>query len=356
MAGDSYAVLHETLAKVRARIVELSDHDDRISEEETKAILIDPVLTALGWRVDELQDVRREYRAKPQDNPVDYALLAFGKPRLFVEAKALSSTLDRKSASQLLGYAAVVGVGWCLLTNGDEYRLYNSHASVDVDEKLFRSVRLSDSEATAATAETLSLVAKEQLAEPALDALWKSQFIDRRVKVVLEGIFDGQDDSLVRLVRKRSAELTLSEVRDSLLRASLHVHFPEVPKPVATLAQAAPAPEPAPGPTTPQSYAVDVADLIAAGLVQPPLPLEKMYKGVHLKAVIENDGRVRFAEESYDSVSMAGGMARKSVIGAPPGRLYPPTNGWTFWLYRDAASGKLRSIDDLRQRYLQDQA
>ena len=136
MAGDSYAALHETLTKVRARIVELSDHDDRIGEEETKAILIDPVLTALGWRVDELQDVRREYRAKSQDNPVDYALLAFGKPRLFVEAKALSSALDRKSASQLLGYAAVVGVGWCLLTNGDEYRLYNSHASVDVDEKL----------------------------------------------------------------------------------------------------------------------------------------------------------------------------------------------------------------------------
>ena len=112
MAGDSYAVLHETLAKVRARIVELSDHDDRISEEETKAILIDPVLSVLGWRVDELQDVRREYRAKPQDSPVDYALLAFGKPRLFVEAKALSTALDRKSASQLLGYAAVVGVGW----------------------------------------------------------------------------------------------------------------------------------------------------------------------------------------------------------------------------------------------------
>jgi hypothetical protein len=63
MAGDSRAILYETLIKVRARIAELRDHDDRISEEETKAILIDPVLSVLGWRVDELQDVRREYRA-----------------------------------------------------------------------------------------------------------------------------------------------------------------------------------------------------------------------------------------------------------------------------------------------------
>jgi hypothetical protein len=133
MARSTQAALRETLTKVRARIDELREHGDRISEEETKAILIDPVLAALGWRVDELEDVRREYRAKTNDNPVDYALVVFGKPRLFVEAKALSVALDRKSASQVVGYAATVGVSWCVLTNGDEYRLYKSHASVDVD-------------------------------------------------------------------------------------------------------------------------------------------------------------------------------------------------------------------------------
>jgi hypothetical protein len=31
----------------------------------------------------------------------------------------------------------------------------------------------------------------------------------------------------------------------------------------------------------------------------------------------------------------AGGMARKSMIGAPEGRPYPQTNGWTFWQFRD---------------------
>jgi type I site-specific restriction endonuclease len=126
--------------------------------QDTKAILIDPVLAALGWRLDELGDVRREYRAKPQDNPVDYALLVFAQPRLFVEAKALSTSLDRKCASQVLGYASVVGVGWCLLTNGDEYRLCNSHAKVDVDEKLLRTVRLSDPAQAELCIETLELI------------------------------------------------------------------------------------------------------------------------------------------------------------------------------------------------------
>jgi Restriction Enzyme Adenine Methylase Associated/Type I restriction enzyme R protein N terminus (HSDR_N) len=355
MAGSPHAALRETLTKVRARIEELRERGDHPSEQDTKAILIDPVLAALGWRLDELDDVRREYRAKPQDNPVDYALTVFGQPRLFVEAKAFSTALDRKCASQVMGYASVVGVGWCLLTNGDEYRLYNSYAKVDVDEKLFRTVHVSNPEQTGLCLETLALCAREHIGEAELDVLWKSQFVDRRVQAALEKLFADETGALARLVRKRCGELTLVEVRDSLRRAQVHVHFPVVTPPATTAGHAAPATEVRP-PKAPLSYAVQLADLIEASIVQPPLPLEKMYKGVHLEAVIEADGRVRVAGERFDSLSTAAGMARKSVIGAPPGRLYPQTNGWTFWSYRDATSGDLRAVDDLRRRYLEDQA
>lgn len=352
MAGSPHAKLRETLTKVRARIAELHERGDHPSEQDTKAILIDPVLAALGWRLDELEDVRREYRAKPSDNPVDYALFVFGKPRLFVEAKALATALDRKCASQVMGYAAVVGVGWCLLTNGDEYRLYNSYAKVDVDAKLFRTVRLRDPEQTDLCVETLALCARERIGEAELDVLWKSQFVDRRMKATLEELFSEENGPLARLVHKRSSELSLGDVRDSLRRAQVQVHFPVV-APLATIAgHAAPGSEAKP-PTAAPSSAVQLHDLIEAGIVQPPLPLEKMYKSGRLEAIIEADGRVRFGEKSYDSLSTAGGMARKSVIGAPSGRPYPQTNGWTFWLYRDAASGELRSIDGLRQQYLQ---
>jgi hypothetical protein len=355
MAGSPHAALRETLTKVRARIAELRANSDHLSEEETKAILIDPVLAALGWHVDELEDVRREYRAKPSDNPVDYALFVFGKPRLFIEAKALTTALDRKSASQVLGYAATVGVGWCVLANGDEYRLYKSHANVDVDEKLLRTVRLSDPDQAGLCLETLALIAREQMGDTELELLWKSQFVDRRVKTTLEELFAEENGALARLVHKHSGELSLGDVKESLQRAQLQVHFPAVAAPATAVGHPAPGSESKP-PNAPHSPPVELHDLIDGGLVQAPLSLEKTYKGVALEAVVEVDGRVRFAEESYDSLSTAGGMARKSVIGAPEGREYPQTNGWTFWQYRDLETGDLRPIDDLRQRYLQSKA
>jgi hypothetical protein len=62
-----------------------------------------------------------------------------------------------------------------------------------------------------------------------------------------------------------------------------------------------------------------------------------------------SNGKVEFDGQAYDSLSTAAGMARKSVIGAPAGRPYPQTNGWTFWMYSDEDGGKLREIDHLRQ-------
>jgi type I site-specific restriction endonuclease len=115
---------------VRKRIQQIRDRKEIIGEQNTKAALIDPLLVALGWDLQEIDEIRREYRRKPQDNPVDYALFLNRTESLFIEAKSLEKDLnDRKWISQNLSYATVVGVRWCVLTNGDEYRIYNSHAA-----------------------------------------------------------------------------------------------------------------------------------------------------------------------------------------------------------------------------------
>jgi hypothetical protein len=69
-------------------------------------------------------------------------------------------------------------------------------------------------------------------------------------------------------------------------------------------------------------------------------------------ATVRPDGKVEFDGQIYDSLSTAAGMARKSVVGAPVGRPYPQTNGWTFWMYSDEGGGELRKIDHLRKSYL----
>jgi len=342
------AVIHEGRA----------ERGERVGEQDTKAILIEPVLAALGWELGDLDDVRREYRRKAQDNPVDYALLVFGRPLLFIEAKALGAALShRRCASQVLAYASIVGVGWCLLTDGDEYRLYNSHAPVDVEEKLFRTVRVSDDDQAQFCLETLELLDKERMGESELESLWKSQFIDRRVRVALEDLFSTEDPALIRLIHKKTPELAPAELRESMRRATIGVHFPEVslapvtPGP-ATVSEPVPSP-PGGEPKPPVRVGVELTDLIDAGLIVPPLELEKRYKGVSLEATIAQSGQVVWDGASYDSPSTAAGMARKSVIGAPEGRAYPQTNGWAFWQYHDPKTGRLCYIDDLRQQYLE---
>ena len=120
--------LASTVQKLRDRIRQSRQRGGTIGEQNTKVAFINPLLSALGWDLEDLDEVSFEYRRKSQDNPVDYALFLLRAPCLFVEAKALDVPLsDRRWISQTLGYATVVGVEWCVLTNGDEYRLYNRH-------------------------------------------------------------------------------------------------------------------------------------------------------------------------------------------------------------------------------------
>jgi len=138
----------DTIELLRKRIQQIRERKEVLGEENTKATLIDPLLAALGWDLHEIDEVRREYRRKPQDNPVDYALFLNRTECLFIEAKSLEKDLsDHRWVTQNLSYATAAGVQWCVLTNGDEYRIYNAHAPVVVEEKLFRSVRISETDA-----------------------------------------------------------------------------------------------------------------------------------------------------------------------------------------------------------------
>ncbi len=353
--------LANTLAQVGEDIERLRQRRKRIGEQDTKGSLIDPVLSALGWNLRDPDEVSREYRRKPQDNPVDFALFLLRSPCLFIEAKALNTNLDdRKWAAQTISYAAVVGVEWCVLTNGDEYRLYNVHASVPVEEKQFRQVQISDAIKMEYTLDTLDLLSKDKMGENSLSVLWKAHFIDRRVKGVLDDLFRGLDRSLVALVRKRTDGLTRSEVEKSLKRADVRIDFPvastlpEIPSvPAAPDKGGTQAPPKKPGKRTNTVIPGTLKDLIGADIIHPPLGIEVTYKKVRLTATIQQDGTVLFDGKTYTSLSNSGGMARNSVIGPPKdGRPFYQTNGWTFWRYWDDKTGKFKAIDHLRQRFL----
>lgn len=351
------AELEQALVTVRDRIAR--HQRENVGEQDTKAALIVPVLRALGWDVEDLEDVKLEYRRRPSDNPVDYALFLLRTPRLFIEAKALGAHLDDgKWAAQILAYATVAGVEWVALTDGNAWRIYNSHAAVPVEQKLFRVVHIADPDDRAE--ETLRLLAKTQMADHLIDDLWKSDFVDRQIRDALQRLFAPEPDpSLVRIVRAKTSALTPVEVRKSLGRLRTTFDFPIVSSPAGRIErtpEARPArPRPAEPVAAPKALGsgtpwrhVSLADVIAAGLIRIPFEIEHRYRGADLRARIEGPSRIVFQENAYDSLSTAGGVARKSIAGPFPGRDIPQTNGWTFWEYR-GPDGGLRVLDDLRR-------
>ena len=63
------------------------------NEANTKALLVEPMLAALGWDVTDVDHVVREWRVF-DNTALDYALKIDDAPALYVEAKGLNKNLE----------------------------------------------------------------------------------------------------------------------------------------------------------------------------------------------------------------------------------------------------------------------
>jgi len=223
--------LRAILPSLTVKAKRLLAKNGQVGEENTKAVLVEPMLQALGWDIHDLEEVQREFRYKPQGNPVDYALLVSGKPRLFVEAKSLGRDLGQhKWKTQAVNYANTAGVEWCVLTDGNFWQVYKSNAPGDLDQKLFLQTWLHNPEGRPPPYETqyvLSLLARDKLAENDIETLWQVLNIDRRGREALLGMVETKNPSLVRLIRKWSG-LTRKQVEAFLSRAEVTIQTPPV--------------------------------------------------------------------------------------------------------------------------------
>jgi hypothetical protein len=340
--------LRETIREVLGKIQKYQDRS--LGEENTKASLIEPVLEALGWDIRDPDEVHREFKPTTQDKPVDYALTLLRKPRLLVEAKALGETLsDRKWIGQILGYTAVAGAEWCVLTDGNEYRFYNATVPLDAEEKLFFEIRLTDTGEEEA-AGRLKLVSKSDMAGSVLEALWKAHYDDRRVRSALQEMLAAPEKGLIRLIRRKAAVLSPKQIVESLRRLDIRVESPSpVPGPAAP--PEGPAVKRQRGDRKPRAhgkkhFGIALADIVAAGMLAPPVRLFREYKGQMMEAMVLPDGRVEFQGKRYDSCSTAAEFARATITGRRMN-----TNGWEFWQYLDS-SGKKLMLLDAREKYL----
>jgi predicted type IV restriction endonuclease len=99
------------------------DGGAELNEAETRHGIIDPLLTAVGWRP---IDIRHEYDVQmgSATKKVDSALATGDHPDVFVEAKAAAKDLNATDIDQLKSYMVQEWVQFGLLSNGISFELY----------------------------------------------------------------------------------------------------------------------------------------------------------------------------------------------------------------------------------------
>ena len=224
------AQLSNMLSSIRQKIAGYnSTQKSRMNEATTIRLLIEPTLGALGWDTDDPSQVCREYMTSG-NGKVDLALLIDDKPVLYIEAKALKESTDEaKWITQTLNYAIADGVEWCVLTNGATYRIFRSHAMVNLKGKIFGTVKVSNPEDETpieSVAMSLSLLSPQSMKSKDLNALWGIRVIDRQLEEGLKDIV-ARPDFHRWLSRSVFKDLNAKQIGQSLQRASLAVSFPD---------------------------------------------------------------------------------------------------------------------------------
>ncbi len=112
-----------------------------VSEQALVFAVIVPLLKALGWDSQNIEEMWPEYSAG--SGRVDWALCDKGEPRLFLEVKAPDQNLSSHE-EQLLQYSFAQGVPLSVLTNGTEWWFYLPLEEGAWDTRKFATLDVAD--------------------------------------------------------------------------------------------------------------------------------------------------------------------------------------------------------------------
>ena len=135
--------LNELVGTLKERI---EKHKEVLSKNETatRYALIDPLLTALGWDLQDPEQVQTEYSTG--DGRADYAMFTGGdttRPRLVIEAKKLGRPTN-DGITQSITYCVGKGIPYFVVTNGRDWSAYETHKPVPVTDKQIVDFSLTD--------------------------------------------------------------------------------------------------------------------------------------------------------------------------------------------------------------------
>ncbi len=113
------------------------------NEEATKKGFIEPLFHALGWDIENLNEVSVEETISKKR--VDYGFRVDGIPKFFLEAKALKEEdiIQLKYVQQAIDYAWMKSCSWSVLTNFRTLVVYNSEEN-NKDPRMNRFLLFND--------------------------------------------------------------------------------------------------------------------------------------------------------------------------------------------------------------------
>jgi predicted type IV restriction endonuclease len=151
---NNIAELVENLKK------KINTYRGKFAENEmlVRYAVVDPLLRALGWELDNPEQVIPEY--KTERGRADYALFIKEKnplrPVAFIEVKAWSK-LDDETLRQTATYAVDEGVNYIVITDGDQWTLYDMYKNIPLKDKKVLSWSLLDDDPFEVTFKALSI-------------------------------------------------------------------------------------------------------------------------------------------------------------------------------------------------------
>ena len=115
----------------------INTHRDILNESTTRYALIDPLLSALGWRLADPAQVRTEYTTgdAAKTRRLDYTMWQDKRICLIVEAKALGKSLDDDATEQAITYCFTAGCQHFLVTDGNQWRGYDLLSEGELEDK-----------------------------------------------------------------------------------------------------------------------------------------------------------------------------------------------------------------------------
>lgn len=343
----------QTLAEVKSFLAQESP--PRLSEADTKAYFIEPLIRALGW--EGIGVVTREYYVRNSQEFIDYLLKGQAGPLIAIEAKTIQAELVDKHAAQLVQYCAVEGIEWAVLTNGRELHLFNTFLKRDLAAKRVMRLDLlafnSDDEFNSVFTQLWKL-SREEMTTPSGVRSWMHQ---RRMDSKLRELLVNPRSSVIRHL-----EEVLSDAEIQATSQDLTQWFNAVLAAGPTLVMIPPRRTVAKdvGSTTMPGQQIArykaqvnkassdggrLLPLIEAGVLEANtrLVLRKGQSAI-AEAHVDERGCIIYQGQQYPSPShktFVHLLDRKSM------------NGWTHWFADEG--GKLILLDELRKRMVSGQ-